>query len=241
MATRDLITRAKFSLREQLGSRATLIPWLARGSKWELGAVREDSTVCIEAFPRSANTFAVAAFKLAGNDGHIARHSHLAGQVLRAIELGVPSLVLVREPVGSVLSLKIRRPALGFAQMLKSYDRFYRLLEPKRAQFTVARFEEVTSDFGAVMSRMNDERGSKFSIFQHDEAGKAAVFEEIEAMHVEFQKRTGDGQRDPNMIAVPQSGRSSLKEELTLELESARFAGLLERAKARYESFLSPR
>lgn len=234
----DPLVRLKFSVREWLGSFPSLIPRLAKGSKWEPGAVRPDSMVCIEAFPRCANTFSVAAFKLAGNDGHIARHSHLAGQVIRALDLEVPTLIIIREPLGAVSSLKIRRPGLGYAQMLRAFDRFYRLLEPRKEEFCTAEFREVTDDFGKVMARMNAELGTDFEVFEHDEAGEEAVFAEIEEMHAEYQQRTGDGRRDADMIAIPQEGRSGKKEQVRAELESPRYADLLAAARDRYHSFL---
>lgn len=236
---KSIVTRLKFDLREAIGSRPSLIPRLASGSKWEGGMVREDSVVCIEAFPRSANTFAVAAFKIAGNEGHIARHSHLGGQVLRSLDMKVPTLVIIREPLGAVASLKIRRPALGYAQMLRAYERFYRLLEDRKGEFYTARFEEITADFGAVMDGMNGKLGSSFAVFTHDEEGKKAVFGEIERMHAEFQQRTADGTRNASMIAIPQEGRSEEKEKVRSELAAPSLSGLIDRAKERYESFLN--
>ena len=70
---------------------------------------RRDSALVIEGFPRSGNTFSVAAFQIAnGQDLHVGRHLHGAPHVLRAVRLGLPTVVLIRRPREAVLSYLTR-------------------------------------------------------------------------------------------------------------------------------------
>ena len=156
-----------------MGAFPGLVPLLAKGRSWEHVCVRRGSEICIEGFPRSANTYAVAAFRLANPGcGHIARHSHLAGQVIRAVGWGIPTLVLVREPEDAALSMKIREPSLGLGMLVRSYCRFYRSLMPLRGRFCVGRFDEVTSDYGAVVGRVNGMFGTDFGLPDGSEEGR---------------------------------------------------------------------
>src|SRR5688572_15708483 len=87
------------AMRVRPGKRATL--------------ARPDTAIVIEGFLRSGNTFSVAAFQIAnGSELHIGRHLHGAPHVLRAVRMGLPTLVLVRPPRDAVLSYLVRRPTL---------------------------------------------------------------------------------------------------------------------------------
>ena len=52
--------------------------------------IDDDTQVVIEAFPRCASSFAVAAFRLAQepNPTHIAHHTHMPAQVMEGVRAG---------------------------------------------------------------------------------------------------------------------------------------------------------
>jgi len=116
--------------------------------------VFKDTEIVIEGFPRSANTFAVAAFTFAqGRPVKIARHLHASAQVIEAVRREIPCIVLIRKPRDAVLSLLVREPHILPEQAPKDYIRFYRSIAPYRGKFVVGRFEEVTTDFGPDLRR----------------------------------------------------------------------------------------
>lgn len=236
---REFVRRAKFEIRDLLGQYSALVPILAVKSSWRHVMVRPDSAVCIEGYPRSANTFSVAAFSITNPEcGHIARHTHLSGQVLRAISYGVPTLVLLREPEDAVLSMKIREPDLSVSQLLRSYIRYYRCIERVRGDVCIATFEEVTDDFGKVLCRMNDELGTTFNLFHHDEAGTESAFAEVEQMFEDYQKRMGIApDLEGDRIAKPTEARKALKANLKQELNSDTNRNLLSRARQKFSTF----
>ena len=121
---------------------------LARPSKRSTLA-RPDTAIVIDGFLRSGNTFSVAAFAVAnGPELHVGRHLHGAPHVLRAARLGLPTVVLIRQPAGAVSSYLVRRPTLTPEDALVEYLDFYRTAWPARDHFVVGLFDTVVEDFG---------------------------------------------------------------------------------------------
>jgi len=146
----------------------------------------------IEGFPRSATSFAVRAFMAANGwrDPRVATHVHSPAQVILAVRWGLPTLVCLREPEAAVVGWMAyarqagqlppgltRRRELAWvrAQTLR-YARFHAALLPWQAGVLLARFDEVTGDFGAVLDRLNARFGCEFDRFDHTAAATRAVF-----------------------------------------------------------------
>ena len=177
-------------------------PWVALPvARWRGHGVplSEDTDIVIEGFPRSGNTFAVAAFAVAQRGPvRIAHHVHAPGHVIEAVRQRLPVLVLIRRPEDAVREFVRIRPALTAAQAARGYVRFYRPLVPHRHRFVVGSFEEVTTDFGAVIRRINERFGSSFAEFEHTADNEAKV---RQAADRHWQERTGPG--------LPRLGRAS--------------------------------
>jgi len=157
---------------------------------YESRLVDDGTDICIEGFPRSANSFAVGAFEFSQSQSHsIAHHNHVPAPVCAAVQRGIPAVVLIREPVASVISLRGLQLQIGAAEgkempMHVSYtDRlwawrsFYETVWPLREQVVVAPFAAVTEDFGRVIAAVNDQFGTHFDEFEHTEAHVSAVHE----------------------------------------------------------------
>ena len=68
----------------------------------------------IEAIPRSAATYCSYAFLQAqAGPVDMGFHLHVPAHVIRAARLGVPTLVLVRQPQNAVASAVLREPAIS--------------------------------------------------------------------------------------------------------------------------------
>jgi hypothetical protein len=82
--------------------------------------------IVIEGFPRSGNTFAVAAFQQAQRESvRVAHHLHMPAQVIRAAQWSIPIFLLARKPTDAALSWVIRGPGVPIRQTLKHYVSFY--------------------------------------------------------------------------------------------------------------------
>jgi hypothetical protein len=193
-------------------------------------AVTASTDLVIEGYPRSANTFAVAAFEQAQPGAvRVAHHLHVPAQVIRAAHLGVPALVLIRNPRDAILSFLVRDPGLGIRQAIRWYIAFHEALEPYRESFVLATFEDVTRDFGEVIHRINARFASRFAPFVHSETNLNRVFATIDELNRRV-ARGGDRQ-----VARPTASRESHKRRLEPGLETGAARSLLARAGAVFD------
>lgn len=210
-----LLAAARWELRTLLGRYPTVaLPLLrARRGNGFLAPIRDETEVVIEGFPRSGNTFAVAAFHWAQlpRDVKIAHHAHVPAQLLSAVRLGLPAVALVREPEECVLSMVVREPALGVGGVLRGWVRFHEPLVGVRDRMTVATFGEATTDVAAIVRRVNERFGTRFREFEPTPENLAAVRELIDrgdrnTFGTDEGVRRGGG--------LPGEGRERLKDEL---------------------------
>jgi hypothetical protein len=196
---------------------------------------RRHSSIVIEGFLRSGNTFSVAAFRVSnGTDHHIGRHLHAAAHVHRAVRLGRPTIVLIREPADAVISYLIRRPTLTPGAALREYIGFYRSLWRLRASFVVGPFDLMVSDFGAVIEAVNRRFGTAFLPYEPTPDNDEAAFRIVEEMN----RRECGGMVVETHVARPSADRRAARQELSRLLESPRFSSLLEEARDLHDRYL---
>ncbi len=134
----------------------------------------------IDGYTRSASTFAVYALQVAqATPVRLAHHLHASAQLIEAARRQIPAIAVIREPQGAVLSQLIREPDVALRDALVAYARYYESLMPCRDSFVVADFEEVTKDFGSVISRVNQRFGLALREFEPTEANTRRCFELI--------------------------------------------------------------
>jgi len=228
--------RARFEARAWLDSR----PLLFRAQTSLRGrrdlAVSRDTDIVIEGFPRSGNTYAVAAFALAQPAPiRIARHLHATAQLLLAARYGVAALLVVRRVPDPVLSVVVREPYLTVARALRWYVDFHEALLAHRSAFECAAFDQVTTHYGDVIDRVNRRYGTSFRRYEGGEAAEALVRARIEDM-----ERQDSGEVDvrETFVARPSPLRDRLKEELRPQYEAAALAGLRRAAEDLYREFV---
>lgn len=195
--------------------------------------VGPETGLVIEGFPRSGNTFAVFAFRYAQQqDVSVAHHLHAPAQVLRATRLGIPTLVLLREPMDAVLSLMMRDPRFTARKALRYYTSFYEAVAGYSDGFVLGLFEEVTGDYGGIIGRINARFGTRFVPFDHTEGNVERVFASIEESH---RARRRDRVVE-EQIARPSAARAGRKENLKESLRSSELKPLVSRARTAYET-----
>lgn len=199
--------------------------------------VSKNTELVIEGFPRSGNTFAVAAFTLAqGRPVKLARHLHAPAQVIAAVRRGIPTCVLIRRPKEAVLSLMVRVPHISVEQALKDYVRFYSSISRYRAGFVIGQFDEVTKNFSSVIKRINAHFGTKFRVFEHTEDNVKTVFQIVEEMDKED---TGRKSVQEGTVARPSEERDILKASLRSRFENRKAKRLLARAEQVYNQYVT--
>ncbi|HEY3765604.1 MAG TPA: hypothetical protein VGL44_10645 [Gaiellales bacterium] len=143
--------------------------------------VDSDTELVIEGFPRTANTFAVFAFQTAQpRPVRLAHHLHASSQITAAADRGIPVMALVRPPADVVVSVVMWWPYVSPRSAYAAYADFYERIVPYRDRVVVARFDEVTSDFGAVIDRVNERNGTGFARFEHTRENVARCYRLIE-------------------------------------------------------------
>jgi hypothetical protein len=197
-------------------------------------ALSHDTDVVIEGFPKSANSFVTHAFRMPQDrELMIAHHNHSSGVVVAACRRRVPVLVLIRQPVEAVSRIALVRPRISLRFLLRGWISFYRHLLPWRGRFAVGRFEDVTTDLGAVMAEMNEQLGTRFVPFHHTPENERAAFRALEE---DWATRIDPAELAHDLnVGRPSSGRDTMTEEILAKLRSAPYEPLRARASSLYD------
>jgi predicted enzyme related to lactoylglutathione lyase len=154
--------------------------------------VSKASDVTIEGYPRSGNSFSHSAFRSAQTQKQrIATHVHSYAQIVRSVDLSVPTMVLLRNPKDACLSLvalsneiaerdpsdvELSRAKQSLLENLRSYKTFYEKVLKVKDGIIVAEFNLVTSDFGEIIRRMNKRFGTAFEPYENSEQNDSTLF-----------------------------------------------------------------
>lgn len=196
--------------------------------------VEPDTELVIEGFQRSGNTFAVFAFEMAQERPiKSAHHLHSSGQVTRAVKLGIPVLLLVRDPRDSTVSHVIREPCVPMHQALRAWMRFYERVVPVRDRVFVADFSRVSTDFGAVIRDFNVKFGTGYKEFDHTEENVARCFDLIEERNTQRYGRLVEGK-----VARPSAERREVKSALLRSFDDPALSAIRERAYRIYRTLV---
>lgn len=257
------VHRLRHVLRTRISEHPTLyLPFARRkypGPSPEV--ISSETELVIDGYTRSATTFAVYAFQLAQDQPvRIAHHLHAPAQLIAAAKREVPTLALIREPEGAILSQLVREPHVDLRDALAAYARFYSCLLPFRPNFVVGEFDEVTRDFGAVIRQLNERFGTSFAEFVHTEASMRECFDLIrerptlsktllgfesgvvtlaELRHARQRSAHRPEPLDTREVWVPSAEREHSKAVLRERWLQADLAGLRTQAHVVYQKFLS--
>ena len=187
----------------------------AAGKKVQEALVQTSTELVIDGFQGSANGFAVAAFKQNQTKYvQIAHHMHSPAEIIKAIEQKIPVLLLIREPVGTVISLTSRWPYISVNQGLQSYIKFYNQLSSYDYGYVVSTFEQTTQQLDRSVARINAKFNCSFELINMAQA---------------------QSQHEAKKIA--QNSRSQIKQQKKQELTTPKNTRLLAKADRVYRQF----
>jgi len=231
-----------------------------------LNVVDDTTQLVIEAFPRSANTFATVAFQLSQPAPvRVAHHLHAPAQITDAVRRGIPVLILVRHPRDAVTSQVIRSPGISLPAALSAYARFHERAASVRTECQIATFDQVTGDFGAVIHALNRRYGTNFGVFQHTGEAVAEVYRMIDErareprlsravaayrsgviaradleMLVNGQRKRAAAAVPTDRVARPAEERRGLQQAVRNAYDSPALAALRRRAEDAHREIISP-
>lgn len=181
--------------------------------------IKKNTHIVIEGFPRSANTFAVMAFKEAQKKHIIvAHHFHSPVQITYGIKWNVPTVVLLRNPMDAVKSTIIREPLLSSKMVIERYYYFYTSLLAYSENFVLAPFDVVIRDFGKVIDDVNRKFGTDFLPFEHSEKNVNNVYRRIDEDNKLLTSKNNK-EMFVNTVARPTKEREEMKNALSIEME----------------------
>ncbi len=220
------LRNAWFATRYVLGSHTATYPLLRFApAPYARVMVEKGMDACIDALPRSANTFGGTAFLRRNPNVRLAHHMHLPEQVARAVRLEVPCVVLLRDPLSTLTSLVIAgENDLSHDLAFRVYIDYYRRIARLRDRIALCTFEEVLDDPAVIARRLNDFCGTNFDTDPFDAAAKQEIVELLERDQAAMNAR-------PAHVTVPTEYKERLKPEVRKALAAHRF---LPQAEAAY-------
>ncbi len=188
-----------------------------------------DSDICIEGFPRSANSYAVVAFRLANPEVKIAHHLHVPAQLLMAVHKQIPAVFLIREPLEAVASFMVFQSSKNADLYLKAYIRFYKVLKNIQSSLVIVDFATVTQNFNELVRRVNRKFSTHFLELENPEAHEKEIYQKLKRINDQFFA----GQQLKSMYPDPM--REKLKSDAKVLIKKSAY---LEKAKEYYQWFL---
>jgi len=219
---------------------------------------RKNVELFMAGYPRCGNTFTRVAFLSANPGVPILTHQCVPSFVLNLAHAGIPGLMLIRNPLDSAVSwaihqnLSVQEPGvckrfssaawyphqdLSLEEAVAYWNDYHEALLPVRSNLFIARFEEVTKDFGAVMKAFNKRWDTDYVPFEHTIENAARCFQVTENEHT-----LPDGKVLEMQVCRPSKKRNIVKETCLDQLNQSDFLREeLARAQELYDAFVNDR
>jgi hypothetical protein len=197
--------------------------------------LKQECDVWMGGYPRSANTFAVAAFKLANPAARLGSHFHIPPFIISCLQLQKPGVFVIRAPEDAAISWTIYwKGQTTLEHCLDYYLDFHRVMRPYISELFVAPFDIIVNDFPSVIDGLNRRFGTGYSALPHDGTTVAVCFSRIEGAT----PYEPDGSLDESIVNRPSRHRAKLKPALLEELrKSPRMLRKLELANELFNEF----
>lgn len=223
----------------RLGERTGFLPLFRaykRVTGRNLGVVDRGTEIVIEGYPRSGNSYALVAFQLSQpTPVRIAHHVHGVSQIEAASHMGIPAILLVRDPVDAIASLIVRYQFLPISFALQHYVRYHSRTAEYVQDAVVAPFELVISHYDHVVEAVNQRFATKFQKPQVDAAFEEEIFDELAALD---RQDRGSDVIDASTVARPSDRRQAVLRAVREKILHPRNGGLLERATELHRFFV---
>lgn len=192
------------------------------------------SDIVIDGHPRSANTYATYAFKMAQTkDVIIANHIHKKSQFLIAEKYGIPAILLIRNPLDCISSLLIRQPKYNPVVLFEGYSYLYEGLKSSNS-FVVGDFEDIINNYAEIIRRVNMKFGKKFDLYY-----KTPENEDIVKHIVHTQDELKDASDYDQRVAYPNESRKKIMGDIKSRLLEPKYKSYYDKCQDIYAHFIT--
>jgi hypothetical protein len=199
--------------------------------------VAPDTDLVIEAFGRTGTTFANYAF-LAAQIRRVrtVHHTHAAAQVIAAVKMKIPTLVIVRDPLEVALSHMVRHQVSAGAA-LTAWIHFHQRIFTVREDLILCSFDQMTTNFTPVIERINHKFNTGFAVWQHTKENETSIFEFIATRNRGRFSKNASAER-MRSFALPTAEREAQKQQLRVQLDLVSLGPVRQEAQRLYKSLL---
>ena len=116
----------------------------------------QDTSFVLEAYPRSGNTFSIDFIRHTNTEKKltIAHHTHNHNNILLGIHFGIPTIVLIRDPLDAISSYMIYS-GKNVETAAKNYYDFYSPLLKYKDSICYIKFEDIINNMNLVIEKIN--------------------------------------------------------------------------------------
>jgi len=171
--------------------------WVFLRQNPDLYVVRKNHTqICIEGYPRSANSFSVYLFARANPAVKLAHHTHAIANLIESVRWQIPAIALVREPVDAISSAYLYGP-YDLDYHVKYYIEFYSALKNLRNDLVIANFDQIISGgFNNIIQDVNTLYHTSFNYVDNLEKTSQEILDQLK--RTEYY--TQDLRMDPEVV-----------------------------------------
>lgn len=224
----SLLSTLRYEIRSYLGRYPICLLLISFFRGISVQSVSSKTDIVLEAYPRSANTYVVAAVKYLSNEKLvIAHHKHSSAQFKMAYAHNCAAVLVLRNPMDSISSLAVRRPNISLSSLIREYVNFHRdfveVVEAGYSKYRVLSFEGVVNDKNifkdifSMMGRSYDKEKLTSSDFSHSVLNLVEDMERVDS---------GGTVRESH-VARPSNGRSVASTQVKALLKSDRYLKLM--------------
>lgn len=228
MNLRYLLPNTRLFLRNNIGRYSVL------GTRRSDLAFSPDCDLCIEGFPRSANTYGVLLIEqFATRPLKIAHHLHMPAQLKKAVHHGIPAILLIREPAAAIGSLLLREQKVSPWSALYWYNSFHTELLPYRDRLIIWEFRDLIEQPRTCIQQLA-QHTSLVAADRHPQLDNTAIFAEIDRLDAVAKKGAALAVVNSRPNAQKKAQKATVLEALRAQ---PHYAHMLHRAEDLYAQF----
>ena len=138
------------------------------GSSFKDFLVSKKTSIVIEGYPRSGNTFLSKVIEYCNDEINIASHLHYPYQVIFGANLNKPIIILFRSPEAAVSSLMIRNKKMDIKTALLYYKFYYSEILKYKDDIVLVSFDNMLKNLPKLIDCVNKKYFTNFKHHEND-------------------------------------------------------------------------